>query len=328
MYEELEGQDLGTAYKCRVCKSFALHHASDPMSLAEMVTCPTCGKYRMGGRGDLWLNGIGEEQRKSLYRVSFALRSISERARGKRDNSFFPVYDDEDFEKMIAVPDPSVQEKLDMLLTWLGTRSVSPGRSASLDQVNDYAVVAAHDREEISFLASALHIRGLITNGELSFGSSGVPYKVTAEGWAAISELNQSASDSTVAFVAMWFDPLREPIEKAISRAVSNSGYKPIRIDQVEHVNRIDDEIIASIRRSKFLVADFTGQRNGVYFESGFMLGLGRIVIWICDKQDLHKVHFDTRQYNTIVYENGDDLEKRLQLRIEALMGKGPISPA
>lgn len=36
-----------------------------------------------------------------------------------------------------------------------------------------------------------------------------------------------------------------------------------------EHANKIDDEIIAEIRRSAFLVADFTGQRQNVYFETG-----------------------------------------------------------
>jgi major membrane immunogen (membrane-anchored lipoprotein) len=55
------------------------------------------------------------------------------------------------------------------------------------------------------------------------------------------------------------------------------------------------------------------------------MLGLGRPVIWVCSKSDFAKVHFDTRQYNTIVYENTDELKKRLQFRIEAILGKGPI---
>jgi nucleoside 2-deoxyribosyltransferase len=74
------------------------------------------------------------------------------------------------------------------------------------------------------------------------------------------------------------------------------------------------------------LVADFSGQRNGVYFEAGFMLGLGRPVIWVCEETDLKNIHFDTRQYNTIVYTGADDLRTRLQFRIEANLGKGPHS--
>ncbi|MFC1886373.1 hypothetical protein ACFLZM_04890, partial [Thermodesulfobacteriota bacterium] len=63
---------------------------------------------------------------------------------------------------------------------------------------------------------------------------------------------------------------------------------------------KIDDEIIAQIRRSRFIVADFTGHRGGVYYEAGFAKGLGLEVIWTCNKNDIDKLHFDIRQYNCI----------------------------
>ena len=83
------------------------------------------------------------------------------------------------------------------------------------------------------------------------------------------------------------------------------------------------------IRRSRFVVADFTGQRGGVYFEAGYALGLGLRVIWLCRDGELKDVHFDTRQYNFLVWKAGEyaDLAKRLQNRIEATLGRGPIKP-
>ena len=89
-------------------------------------------------------------------------------------------------------------------------------------------------------------------------------------------------------------------------------------------MNRIDDEIIGQIKRSRFMVAGFTGQRSGIYFEAGMMLGLGRTVIWMCKKSELNQVHFDTRQYNFIDYENVTDAKKRLYDRIIAIEGQGP----
>jgi nucleoside 2-deoxyribosyltransferase len=124
----------------------------------------------------------------------------------------------------------------------------------------------------------------------------------------------------------MWFDPSQDSARDAIKVAIAAAGYSPIRMDEVQHINRIDDEIIARIRRSRFMVADFTGQNQGVYFEAGYMLGLGRPVLWVCNDSESKKVHFDARQYNTIFYTNLDDLKSRLQLRIEAILGKGPIS--
>ena len=114
--------------------------------------------------------------------------------------------------------------------------------------------------------------------------------------------------------------------EDALFPAIKESGYVPIRIDRVEHLNRIDDEIMAQLRRSRFLVADFTGQRSGVYFEAGFMLGMGRRVYWMCERSDLPNLHFDTRQFNFIDYETTSDARRRLHNRIVAVEGMGPVA--
>ena len=65
-------------------------------------------------------------------------------------------------------------------------------------------------------------------------------------------------------------------------------------------------------------MADFTGQRGGVYFEAGFAMGLGIPVIWTCRDTDINDLHFDTRQYNHIPWANPKELRVRLQNRIEA----------
>ena len=87
----------------------------------------------------------------------------------------------------------------------------------------------------------------------------------------------------------------------------------------------IDDRIIADIRRSKFLVADFTGQKHGVYFEAGLALGFGKPVIWLVRENEFDKLHFDTRQYNHIGWTEPQDLRARLFNRIEATIGHGPL---
>ncbi len=92
----------------------------------------------------------------------------------------------------------------------------------------------------------------------------------------------------------------------------------PIRIDLVHHNEKICDKIMAEIRSSQFLVADVTGQRQGVYFEAGFAMGLGRSVIWTCREDQLEEVHFDTRQYSHIVWKSPEDLREKLANRIKA----------
>jgi len=323
MYAEAASIPLGNLSKCPVCKSVCFRN-EDLRLLATLYICPICGQFVLRTITDLFFNSVSDERRSKFYKISFELRTISERAFGKKDNSYFPSYSNEDLERMLDEPEPSVQDKLALLMKHLGKATEYPGQENEFDSANDYSVVCAKNYQEANFYFDSLVEQGLATREQSYTGHPSPRFKVTANGWKELNRIEQLGSESSNAFIAMSFHPDRDPFERAISSAVSAAGYLPIRVDQVEHVNHIDDEIIARIRGSKFLIADFTGQRNGVYFEAGFMLGLGRPVMWLCEKEDLKNVHFDTRQYNTIDYIDAADLQKRLQFRIEAILGKGP----
>ena len=134
---------------------------------------------------------------------------------------------------------------------------------------------------------------------------------------------------SEQAFIAMWFDKeMDDAFKQGLKAGVEQAGYTAHRIDMKPHNNKIDDEIIAEIRRSRFLVADFThgtdGPRGGVYYEAGFAHVLGIPVIFTCHEDKLDEVHFDTRQYNHIVWKTHKDLREQLTHRICATIGDGP----
>ena len=144
---------------------------------------------------------------------------------------------------------------------------------------------------------------------------------LTSRSWEIIENLQNSVIDSKQAFVAMWFDESRNDYYKdGIKKAIEDAGYVPRRIDLQEFNEKICDEIIAEIKRAKFLIADFSGMRSGVFFEAGFAKGLGREVIFTVREADVEKLkeHFDTRQYNHIVYDSPEDLRKKLYNRIGA----------
>ena len=153
---------------------------------------------------------------------------------------------------------------------------------------------------------------------------------LTVDGYARLEEVEHQDISSSQAFVAMWFDnSITNAWEEGIKPAIKAAGYEAFRIDRKEHNNKIDDEIVAEIRRSRFIVADFTqgkgGARGGVYYEAGFAHGLGIPVIFTCRKDVLKKVHFDTRQYNHIVWETPEKLRSSLANRIAAVVGDGPL---
>jgi hypothetical protein len=163
------------------------------------------------------------------------------------------------------------------------------------------------------------------STGFLDGVGSGLSSRITPNGWSRLQEISTPAINSKNAFVAMWFDASVHPAWlDAIKPAIEDAGYEAIRIDKKEHNNKIDDEIVAGIRGCKFLVADFTGQRGGVYFEAGFAQGLGKQVIWLCREDELDQVHFDTRQYSHIPWKPDDlpALRVALKNRVEATIGK------
>jgi nucleoside 2-deoxyribosyltransferase len=178
------------------------------------------------------------------------------------------------------------------------------------DHVNDLVVILHYLQEE-----------GLMTSTLKD------DERLTPKGYIAADELRAKRAASTQAFVAMWFTPAMEQVyEGGIKPAIDQAGFAPMLIKNKEHANKIDDEIIAEIRRSAFLVADFTGHRQNVYFETGFAIGLARPVVWTCQKDDIKDLHFDIRQYNCIDWDNAAELAQRLRLRIEALFGRGPLT--
>lgn len=163
---------------------------------------------------------------------------------------------------------------------------------------------------------------------------------LTSAGWNYLESLAASGRESTQVFVAMWFsDEMLEPYEAGIFPALKDAGYNPLRIDKKEHNNKIDDEIIAEIKLSRFLVADFTSgeakidngsiylPRGGVYYEAGFARGLGMEVISCVRQDQVGQVHFDTRQISHVLWEDASQLRDRLYNRIIATVGPGPNAP-
>ena len=149
--------------------------------------------------------------------------------------------------------------------------------------------------------------------------------RLTLTGWKYLANLPHQEIKPSQAFVAMWFhENLEDAWENGLKPALKQTGYDPIRLDRTEYNEKVDDRIVAEIRKSGLLIADFTGHRGNVYFEAGFAMGLGIPIIWTCRATDINDLHFDTRQYNYIVWNDIAELKERLINRIEATLPNRP----
>lgn len=232
----------------------------------------------------------------------------------------------ENIEKILARPPvPSKEKARRLMREVVEACRWRPGRLAWTMEANDTEHLDRLRRvglglnREILDILHYLHRQGLI---EVQVNSSNTRIDLPLEGLISFEEQNERA-DSTMCFVAMWFDDAMSGVyENGIVPAVEAAGFVPYRVDRHEHNNRIDDEILAGIRRCSFMIADFTqgsdGSRGGVYYEAGFASGLGKQVIHTVRRDQLALVHFDTSHVNHILWSEPADLLSALSNRIGA----------
>ena len=283
------------------------------------------------------------ERRDERLKVRLTTWLIEERRSGNQ----FPKISQGTIEAAEQWRDMAVADRADAILMHLAKRSETLGTRIPFRIFHNlYQVVQMDNLDETFF--EFLTLSGCVGSDDLDYlltflesrnllqryGAANPEQEcvLTVEGYTRLAELENSGSDSSRAFVAMWFDDsMNEAWDHGVAPAVRDAGYEPVRIDRKEHVNKIDDEIVAEIRRARFVVADFTqdntGARGGVNYEAGFAHGLDIPVIFTCRKDRLEEVHFDTRQYNHIVWETPEELRDQLAKRIAAVLGDGPILP-
>ena len=228
-----------------------------------------------------------------------------------------------------------VPKRGERLLLFLLDRTKSAGHRIVVSNRYLEALAWSESTElsEIFFLLNYLSSRGFIEDYE-HFTMMEAPClaTVTVEGYGFIEEVTANR-DSTQAFVAMWFaEEMDDAYNQGIKPAIEEAGYKPLRIDLKPDVKKIDDEIFAEVRRSRFLVADMTqgddGARGGVYFEAGFAEGLGLPVLYTCHKDRMKHLAFDTRQFFHVEWDTPVELRKELATRIRSRVGEGPLREA
>jgi hypothetical protein len=312
--------------KCPICSATANvepTHGRDVVSLS----CPRCGPYSASGSAAAVLG-----------KQTLTPQQIANASGWIREHSGIELStNDVDF--LVALRTPTVGERAAKVLSELARRhpnlgdefNIAFGMRADANEMLPWVGVSwSVDEQAVEYLfVEVLKAHGLI-GGQTSTSTGGTYLHssfITPSGHEQIEKWRTGGSDEAIGFCAMWFTPRLLPVwTQGIEPAVRDAGYEPKRIDNVHHNNKIDDEIVALIRRSRFVVADFTGNRGGVYFEAGMAMGRDIPVVWTIRAGRFHRVHFDNRQYNFVdwSFENLADFKTRLQNRIEATLGRGP----
>ncbi len=305
---------------CPLCKKHTIESKPTSNPTGLRVNCEWCGLYWMH---TTLVDGFKKTYAGKAWKVSAYIR---EKTSQGFDTILYPAQKDISadapsgsiaLDQLIEVFPNSVAERLDRVLLNLERTARYLGEEIRLEK-DARALVFAQNYEEMIFIVRQLFDLGYLT-AEMT--SHSIEVTLTGKGLMRAADLKRGVFGplSKQSFIAMSFDrTLSEAWLQGLKLGIEDCGYTALRVDGKEHNDKICDVIIAEIRKSKFLVADFTLHRAGVYFEAGLMMGLGRPVIFTCRSDELSKAHFDTRQYNHIGWDSPTDLREKLKRRIQA----------
>lgn len=317
---------------CIFCKSSADYQKLNPLVFA--FNCEICGDYYIPHYTKKELEGIDTINGFLVNCISENIRSNSEgitpfwvQTRAEKQPTGIPadviVKYLEDYSDAPIVHADKPNQLLKLIAMKLNRKQ--PFGTTGITKREMYSLKII-DIDELEIWLDMLLGEALI---ERDVGASvdpntvSQPYWICPPGWIRVNELFSNVG-SRKAFIAMWFgNPERIEMQTAIEQACDDHGWKGFTIDREEFLGGITDEIIAKINESRFVIAEFSGNRHGVYYEAGYAEGKGIPVIYVVKEgDDVSQLHFDTRHLNYITWNTPDELRRKLANRIGAVINK------
>lgn len=148
-------------------------------------------------------------------------------------------------------------------------------------------------------------------HGELAIGPNG-QLRLGYRGLERLEELERATPSGYNAFMAMKFGDatLNRIVDDYFRQAVKDTGFQLYRLDDKPEAGLIDARLRNEIRSCRFLIADLSHANLGAYWEAGYAEGLGKPVIYTCEKSvfdgktsGIEKPHFDTNHHLTILWD-------------------------
>ncbi|BDY14024.1 TIR domain-containing protein [Hydrogenimonas cancrithermarum] len=300
--------------KCPICQADAKIFDYDTLHNRRAIECKNCGKYYLLDM--LWDDmDIYEKEKDKFYKLSSWIY--------EQNNSFdiVPEINEEKLKEILQKPDKKIKEKFECFMKSLS--QIKPHQDLP---VNIRIKCWIKDEEELAKIFQKALDENFIDGKVERFigGSFGLIFNgLTFEGLEYIESLDEPNVGSKQVFAAFYFsNAIKEVFDNHVKEAIEECGLRYVRVSSstTKHDTTINDEIIAKIKSSRLVIADFTGQRNSVYFEAGYAMGMGLPIIWTCKKEDVENLSFDTRQYPHILWEDGNDLKENLIHRIKVVI--------
>ncbi len=291
--------------ECPICKAanVAAIEQSEGVD-SYQISCPICGSYEVSGSAITMFTNIDKD-----FELSYAIG----RRNLRKEKVYVNTVNRDDILDGIEMP-TRIKDIAELILTevYKNEESSANGLVISEDNISLYAI---ENMNKLRMVLQYVEDADWFTLEK--FGSGAAFITITGAGIEHAENIINPNFKSSKVFVAMSFNPELDIIYRdAIKKAVEECGLKPIRIDLEYFNDEIISNILQRINKSRFLIADYTDNRPGVYFETGYAIGKGLPVIYCCRKSDKGNIHFDVDHYNFINWEEVNDFKSGLVKRI------------
>ncbi len=310
--------------ECPICKTSDAEKNSDREEI--FIDCPRCGNMKFSATFFVSLSSvilsINSKYPKNSYLLSHALR--------KYFNSSSEIVDinTEFIDNAINTFElPNIIEQSNNLINLLGEESFYYSDILELSLDYCMAMIGCCDEDELLYLQKHLLEKNYILIPEenddiLDLDLPSPAMGLGFEGWEKYNEFKVRDEESRYAFMAMDYNDemLNDICENYFKKAVEKTGFELRLLRDKPKAGIIDNQLRVAIRRARFLIADLTHDNNGAYWEAGYAEGLGKHVIYLCEKNKFKekKTHFDTNHCTTIPWDkdNPDEACEELKATI------------
>lgn len=301
---------------CPICDNITKKYELVNFETNIQINCPRCGEYLIAKEVTVNLKFKDDailKAKTSYWIRNHQIEKLDVLTTHKINNAI----------QNVALP--KLKEQIDSLLLNLGDNAIKPSEKIEAEIAPLTSMIGAVDEKDVRYHLYHLWKNDLLSSeGSLSdtIKYERIKVQLTHKGWDKYYELQKQNKDSRITFMAMGYGnkQLDDLFNNTLKKAVDETGFKLNRLDENPKAGIIDNIMRVEIRKSKFLIADLSVDNKGAYWEAGFAEGLGKEVIYICEKSVFDKRHFDTNHCQTVHFEWEDipSFVKRLKAAIRA----------
>lgn len=276
-----------------------------------LIDCNVCGKYALSE--ELWADEF-DPQSSAGQKLSDVCRAhLSHRLiAGATDSSDSFLLTSDYLTHFIenGCPGPTPAEQATNIIRYVGDTVSQTGQRIQRFPESFYAIIGAPNREFAEELLAELIDRGFLSGKASSYVGGGRVFadvSLTLDGWQSFEAEKRGVVAGSYGFIAMKFnDAELDPfVDSVVKPAVKEgTGYDLVDMRDVARAGLIDNIMRAQIRDAAFVIVDLTHDNSGAYWEAGYAEGLGKPVVYICEKAkfDAAKTHFDTNHCTTVLW--------------------------